>query len=590
MKIFDNMKPVIKYFIMTMACLPALVSCEDLLTRVPKDKLTPESYFKSETECQLYTNDFYTMFPGGDGIYGESEDYIVKQSLSNAVIGNRTVPATDGNWNWDKLRDINFFLQHSHQCEDNEVREKYEALARFFRAYFYYEKVKRYGDVPWVDVPLAAEDESLYRGRDDRKLVMQHVLEDIDFAIDNLSTSKDVFRVTKWTALALKSRIFLFEGTFRKYHGLGDWETCLEEAAKAADTFVKTSGYTLYRQTDQPYRDLFTAQVSDQTEIILSRSYTASLGLVHDVNGYFTSITMGKAGIMRDVVNMYLMKDGSRFTDKPGYEKMTFQEETADRDPRLAQTIRTPGYTRIGESTAVAPDLSASLTGYQIIKYVGEKKYDSYNSSENDLPLFRTAEVYLNMAEAKAELGTLTQSDLDATVNVIRSRAGMPALNMEAANASPDPYLSSAGTGYKNVTGANAGVILEIRRERTVELIAEGFRYWDIMRWKEGKRFERPFYGMYFPGPGEYDLDGNGTIDFVIYSGTQPDAQEGVVYKSLQEAALSEGSSGYLTIHGDITRHWTEEKDYLYPIPTDDIVLTGGAISQNPGWEDGIDY
>lgn len=579
-----------RYYLILLLGMPAAVSCEDFLTRLPQDELTPETYFTTEAECQLYTNEFYNLFPEGSGVYGETDDYIIPLQLSNEVIGNRTVPSTSGSWNWDRLRDINFFMEHSYQCEDENVRLQYEGLARFFRAYFYFEKVKRYGDVPWVDTPLAAEDPQLYKGRDDRKTVMQHILEDIDFAINNLPTARNVYRVTKWTALALKSRIFLFEGTFRKYHGLGDWESCLEEAVSAGEAFINTSGYTLYSTGSAPYRDLFTLLESDETEIILSRAYTASIGLVHDVNGRFTSISMGRPGIAKDVVNMYLMKDGSRFTDKAGYATMDFYEECQDRDPRLAQTIRTPGYTRIGSAVPVAPDMAATMTGYQIIKYVGSATYDSYNTSENDLPIFRTAEVYLNVAEAKAELGTLTQSDLDLTVNRIRARAGMPSLDMAAANADPDGYLMSESTGYTGVTGENTGVILEIRRERTVELIAEGFRYWDIMRWKAGKRFERPFYGMYFDGPGNYDLDRNGSVDFVIYEGTAPSAQEGVVYMSLEQANLSEGTRGYLTCHGDIARHWDEGKDYLYPVPTDDIVLTEGAITQNPGWEDGIDY
>ena len=579
-----------RYYLILMLGMPAAVSCDDFLTRLPQDQLTPETYFTTETECQLFTNEFYNLLPGGDGVYGETDDYIIPLELSNEVIGNRTVPSTSSAWNWDRLRDINFFLQHSNQCEDENVRLEYEGLARFFRAYFYFDKVKRFGDVPWVDRPLAAEDSELYKGRDDRKVVMQHILEDINFAIDSLPSAKNVYRVTRWTALALKSRIFLFEGTFRKYHGLGDWESCLDEAISAGEIFVNTSGYTLYTTGDTPYRDLFTLLESDQSEIILSRAYTSAIGLVHDSNGRFTSISMGRHGIAKDVVNMYLMSDGTRFTDKSGFETMDFYEECQDRDPRLAQTIRTPGYTRLGRSVQLPPDMAATMTGYQIIKYVGESRYDSYNTSENDLPIFRTAEVYLNLAEAKAERGTLTQADLNVTVNRLRARAGMPSMNMAAANADPDEYLMSETTGYTGVTGENTGVILEIRRERTVELIAEGFRYWDIMRWKAGKRFEREFHGMYFDGPGEYDLDHDGSVDFVIYEGSAPEQEEGVVYRSLAEANLSEGNRGYLTLHSDIERHWDEDKDYLYPIPTDDIVLTGGAIKQNPGWEDGIDY
>ena len=212
------------------------------------------------------------------------------------------------------------------------------------------------------------------------------------------------------------------------------------------------------------------------------------------------------------------------------------------------------------------------------------------------MPVFRAAEVYLNYAEAKAELGQLTQADLDMSVNKVRARVSMPAINMSQANANPDPYLLDAVTGYPNVTqSAYTGVILEIRRERTVELMLEGFRYWDLMRWKEGKRFERRFYGMRLDGVGEYDLDRNGTVDLVVYDRDAPPTVDGVVYKSLIELNLSE--EGYIVLHevmdkdGKIEkRSFDESKDYLYPIPTEDIVLTQGVVKQNPGWEDGLDF
>lgn len=581
-----------RYMILAVILL-ALTACEDFLTRRPKDELSPDTYFRTETECQLYTNNFYTILPAATDFYQEDDDYIIPNSLSTKVIGNRVVPTTAGTWNWNMLRQINFFLSRSHQCEDNAVREKYEALARFFRAYFYFEKVKRYGDVAWVDEPIDANDKTLYRGRDPRAMVMEHVLEDIDFAIENLPSGKDVFRVTKWTALALKSRIFLFEGTFRKYHGLQGWEDCLKESAAASLKFINESGYGIYKSGTTPYQNLFTLADSDRSEVILTRAYKQSISLVHDANGAFTSTTSSRNGLAKDVVDMYLMSDGSRFTDKSRYDAMDFYDEMQNRDPRLAQTIRTPGYTRIGDTEILAPNMAAVTTGYQPIKYVCEKKYDSYQTSENDMPVFRTAEVYLNYAEAKAELDQLTQGDLDISVNKIRARVSMPAINMDQANADPDPYLLDETTGYPNVTkSANTGVILEIRRERTVELILEGFRYWDIMRWKEGKRFERPFYGMRLDGVGEYDLDRNGTVDFVVYEGDAPAMAQGVVYKSISELNLSSGTEGNIVLHGDIKRSFDESKDYLYPIPTEDIVLTQGVVKQNPGWDamDGLDF
>ena len=581
-----------RYMILAVILL-ALTACEDFLTRRPKDELSPDTYFKTETECQLYTNNFYTILPVATDFYQEDDDYIIPNSLSTKVIGNRVVPTTAGTWNWNMLRQINFFLSRSHQCEDNAVREKYEAVARFFRAYFYFEKVKRYGDVAWVDEPIDANDKTLYRGRDPRAMVMEHVLDDIDFAIENLPSGKDVYRVTKWTALALKSRIFLFEGTFRKYHGLEGWDDCLKESAAASLKFINESGYGIYKSGTTPYQNLFTLADSDRSEVILTRAYKQSISLVHDANGAFTSTTSSRNGLAKDVVDMYLMSDGSRFTDKPRYDAMDFYDEMQNRDPRLAQTIRTPGYTRIGDTEILAPNMAAVTTGYQPVKFVCEKKYDSYQTSENDMPVFRAAEVYLNYAEAKAELDQLSQGDLDISVNKIRARVSMPAINMDQANAEPDPYLLDKTTGYPNVTkSANTGVILEIRRERTVELILEGFRYWDIMRWKEGKRFERPFYGMRLDGVGEYDLDRNGTVDFIVYEGDAPATAQGVVYKSLSELNLSSGTEGNIVLHSDIKRSFDESKDYLYPIPTEDIVLTQGVVKQNPGWDamDGLDF
>lgn len=583
------MKKLIKYTLVGIAAL-GLYGCEDQLDRYPKDKLTPDKFFRNEQECQLYTNDFYTIFP--TTVYGESADVIAKNVLTSEVLGNRTVPATASTWKWEKLRDINFFLEYSSNCKDRDVRLQYEGLARFFRAYFYFEKVKYYGDVPWVDRPLASNEEELYKGRDSRDLVMSKVIEDLDFAIKHLSPTKETYRVSEWTALALKSRVCLFEGTFRKYHGLDDADYYLAECVSAAGTFIEKSGYTIYKSGSTPYLNLFSSINAISSEIILARAFNTAIGLKHDVNGYLTGTTMGRPGLLKNVANMYLMKDGTPFTSQPGWETMQLPDESKNRDGRFAQTVRTPGYKRIDDDKESAPNLAATMTGYQLVKFLLPAKYDAYQASTSDMPLFRTAEVYLNYAEAKAELGTLTQEDLDKTIKPLRERAGVANLSLEWANANPDPYLASAETGYANVTGANKGVILEIRRERTVELLMENFRYWDIMRWKEGKRFEKPFEGLYFPGVGSYDLNSDGTDDVCIWSGTKPDTKIPVVYELGVDVKLSEGDHGYIRIHDDpnLVRTWNEERDYLYPIPTDDRVLTQGAISQNPGWDDGLKF
>lgn len=570
----------------------ACISCEDMLDYQPKDRLSPDTYFKTETDCELWTNNYYTVFPSAEGIYSEPYDVIVRDVLADEISGVRKPMPTDGNWNWKKLREMNFFLSRASQVEDESVRLEYEGLTRFFRAYFYFEKVKRYGDVPWVDRPLGSDEEELYEGRDPRESVMEKVMEDVDFAIANLPEVQNVYRVTRWTARALKSRIALFEGTFRKYHGLDGYEEFLQACVNASEPFL-TGPYSIYTSGSTPYQDLFTSQNAIGTEIILARAYTSSIsGMTHDVNGHLTGATMGRPGMTRNVVNMYLMRDGSRYTDQADYATKTFVEECKNRDLRMAQTLRTPGYKRIGGSKELAPDLSRSTTGYQLIKYLTEERYDANKASTNDMPLFRLAEVLLNYAEAKAELGTLKQADLDNTIRPLRVRAGLPDLDMEEANAHPDPYLSSSETGYANVTGANKGVILEIRRERTLETPMEGLRYWDIMRWKEGKRFEKPIEGLYFPGTGEYDLDGNGSVDVCIYDTEKaPGNSADVLYLKLgSDIVLSGETSGNVLAHSTQQRIWNEERDYLYPIPTDDRVLTQGAISQNPGWNDGLPF
>lgn len=585
------MKHTIINVILFLAAI-ACVSCEDMLDFQPKDRLSPDTYFRTETDCELWTNNYYTVFPSAEGVYSEPFDVIVRDVLADEISGVRKPMPTDGNWKWTKLREMNFFLSRSSQIEEESVRLKYEGLTRFFRAYFYFEKVKRYGDVPWVDKPLSSDDNELYKGRDSREFVMEKVMEDIDFAIANLPEKQDVYRVTRWTARALKSRIALFEGTFRKYHGIDGYEKYLQKCVTASEPFLN-GPYTIYTTGSTPYQDLFTSQNAIGTEIILAKAYTSAIsGMTHDVNGHLTGATMGRPGMTRNAVNMYLMRDGSRYTDQPGYATKNFVDECKNRDLRMAQTIRTPKYKRIGGNKELAPDLSRSTTGYQLIKYLTEEKYDANKASTNDMPLFRLAEVLLNYAEAKAELGTLKQDDLNKTIKPLRSRAGLPELDMEEANENPDPYLSSPETGYANVAGANKGVILEIRRERTLETPMEGLRYWDIMRWKEGKRFEKPIEGLYFAGTGEYDLDGNGTVDVYIYdSETAPGNKADVLYLKLgTDIVLSGKTSGNLLAHSTIHRTWNEERDYLYPIPTDDRVLTQGAISQNPGWDDGLPF
>ena len=196
----------------------------------------------------------------------------------------------------------------------------------------------------------------------------------------------------------------------------------------------------------------------------------------------------------------------------------------------------------------------------------------------SDLPIFRYAEVLLIYAEAKAELGELTQGDLDISINKIRERVGMPYLQLAGLVA--DPVLSAR---YPNVGEA---VILEIRRERRVELAMEGFRYDDLMRWKAGPLLAETFEGMYIPSMGEIDLDKDGTIDIALVEEEVPQSERkaGVGYIIVgAEIALSNETEGNIIVHPNLTKVFDENKHYLFPLPRTELLLNEN-LTQNPGW------
>ena len=564
------------------ALLSGTAGCSDMLDQYPLDAISPETYYNNADELRSATNQFYGMFPGAASGYTESADVVCTFNLPAEVQGIRTVPTSGGGWNWEYLRAVNFYLSHSVRCDDVDAREHFDGIARFFRAYFYFEKVKRFGEVPWFDRELSSTDPELFRPRDSRDFIMDKILDDLTYAINNISDKKDLYNVTHWTALALKSRICLFEGTYRKYHGIPGYEKFLDECATASKLFIDNAPYAIYKTGAQPYRDLFSSMNAIEEEVILARDYDRAQNVMHEANANTLSPTYGRPGMNKKIVNSYLMTNGDRFTDQPGYETMQYYDEMQNRDPRLTQTVVGPGYMRINSTTVSSPNFGASTTGYQITKWVTDASGDGYLGSSNDYILFRAAEVFLNYAEAKAELGTLTQEDLEISIKKIRDRVGMPNIDMLAANANPDPYLCAPETGYRNVTGPNKGVILEIRRERTIELCLEGHRYYDIIRWKEGKMFEQPFLGMYFPGltqgsgDNRYDVfdmnDGiagdKEKVDICIYTGKKPSVKNiRKFYKLGEEFVLTDGDKGNIICH-DIEkepRQWREDRDYPAP-------------------------
>jgi hypothetical protein len=561
----------------------AMISCEENLDLAPEDTLSPGIYFSNASQLELWTNQYYSQMSSADDCAQQCAEDNIDADLSELLMGQRTAASENG-WTWTMLRKINYYLQNSGNCEDINARTQYDGVSYFMRAYFYFNKVRRYGDVPWYNQVLNSDDdELLIKPRDSRTLVMDSIMVDMDRAIAMLPTKKDQVHVTKWTALALKSRIALYEGTWRKYRGIDGSDKFLQLAVEAAEEFIDNSGYKLYNTGSEPYRTLFNSIDCVSDEVILTRKYSNTANVMHSIP---FNIINNRQGLTKRFVNHYLMADGSYFSGQDGWQTLNYVKETQNRDPRMAQTILCPGYIQTGAKVVSVNDM-ASCTGYRPIKFVGNSAYDGASKAFSDFPLFRAAEVYLNFAEAKAELGSLKQSDLDKSVNLIRKRAGMPDLLLDYANAHIDPLMMEY---YPNVTkGANTGVILEIRRERTVELVMEGFHLWDMFRWKEGVQFTKQFYGPYFEGVGEYDLDNDGTSDFLIYTNSKGDFK-GTAMKLNKDIYLSDGDSGNMVALRNIKVEWNEERDYLWPIPASERVLTGGVLTQNPGWTDTTNF
>lgn len=562
------------------------------MDRYPIAEISPENSFKSAQDLELYTNGFYENLPKiNDIVRGDniSDNVLYSNVPMEQRSPERDIPSEAGSsgWSWSTLRKINIFFDNYTRCEDKVAALKYEGVARFFRAWFYFDKVKSFGGVPWYDTEIQTDDEDLlYKPRDSREFIMDKVIEDLEIAVDRLGTTRKPDQISKWTALAFLSRVCLYEGTYRKYHteqNLPDAGKLLEKAYKAAERVMNESGYTLYStgNSDIDYRDLFASDDLKETEVILGRRYSLTLNKMHNTNYYFLSKTQQDVGLTKDFVNSYLLNNGTAFTSQTGYATMMFSDEMKNRDKRLAQTIRSVGYTRIDSDKPLLPDLEASMTGYQIAKFISKEAQDGDGASYQDVAIIRYAEVLLNYAEAKAELDILTQDDIDKSIRPIRTRAGMPNLNQNIANSNPDKILASE---YPNVSGNNKGVILEIRRERRVELALEGFRYDDLMRWKMGKLLEPHFTGMYFPSLGEFDLDGDGTIDLLLYDDKAPESKAKQKIKIGGVIQLTEGDHGYLVGFLNITKKFDETRDYLYPIPSGDIMLNKN-LEQNPNWK-----
>ena len=584
-----------KYLWFALLCV-MFVQCD--LEQEPQATSPKSAVFGNESGLQLYAYSFYSILPQGSTRLDAMSDYMAVRTVPDFIRKDAFAPVLSSGWSWNDLRNINYFIVNNNDPRvPAEARAHYQGVARFFRAYFYFEKVVRFGDVPWINKPLDVADPDLYGDRDPRTLVMDSVMADINYACANLRAGNDPSRslVTKWVAYAFKSRLSLFEGTFRKYHPElsleGTANAWLNEAATAAKAVMDEGGFSISTTggLGKSYRQVFTTPAPVASEVLLASVMDLTLNELNDANWYWTSGTYGdKASFTRTFINTYLNIDGTPFTSNPGYETMLFKDEVKNRDLRLAQTIRSGDYKRISNGVQIpAPPLfTYTYTGYQPIKWtLDDMYYDTRDLNINSIPMIRYAEVLLNYAEAKAELGTLTDEDWAATVGVLRARGGITG-GLDSKPVSVDPYLQSVY--FPDISDPS---ILEIRRERGIELSLEGFRFKDLLRWKRGELMEQEWNGFYVPALNTaMDLNEDGINDVVFYQGTKPNLGSDVTYVDVSPTVdgkvnsqlLKNGTSGEITWLNNIPREWND-KMYYYPIPETDVIANPN-LGQNPGW------
>tara|TARA_Y100001980_G_scaffold46354_1_gene30578 strand:- start:59934 stop:61718 length:1785 start_codon:yes stop_codon:yes gene_type:complete len=594
------MKFIHKYILLTAVVFTA---CNDeFLDRVPETSIGKENFFNTEEDLKIYINGLYN-FPGV-GLFIEDRATDNAATTGNMEIKTMMTSSPSSStilsgWDWNQLRSINFFLENFQRAAlSEEVLNHYEGVARLFRANFYMDKVKRYSDVPWYDQVIGSGDEeALLKKQDSREIVVDKLFEDYQFASENVYQVQPSGAVDQWTVKAFMARAALYEGTFRKYHTELGLEATANEyltiARDMAKDIMDNGGYMLNDNGNPTadYGSLFNStDLSANAEVILARFFEHET-----LNSGWWEYMFGNYEVCptKDLLQSYLMADGSYYANQPGYETFEFVQEFANRDPRLNQTYAYPGYNLIYTSTysqgggSYVQQLGKNFSGYHQIK--GFMNTLDLSARESiDIPIIRYAEMLLIYAEARTELGELTQADLDISVNLIRDRAGMPPLSMSVV---ADPVQQAR---YLQVTSA---ILLEIRRERRIEMALEGFRFDDLMRWNAGELLENEPEGLYFPGLGKFDLTGDGEEDIHLLPASEsiPDVKEtnglGVQLIYYRAGTFGEDVGVYLKNGSSGTVQTIEDrgtfvapKYYYRPVPQPQVTLNPN-LEQLFGWE-----
>ena len=568
--------------------------------------------FGSETGLKMYIDGLYGQLPGQIHYADEALcDWGVNNSINTYELGAYSEDLSTS-WSWGNIRTNNYFIKWNTDARvDEKVRNNYTGIAKFFRAYQYFDKLKQYGAVPIITEPLEPDSEDLYKTQDSREDVVNFILDDLQWAYEHITTSNATpnnVAINKWTALAFKAKVALFEASWRKYHaGTAYTAGCTTSAdqlyavaAAAAKEIMDKGPYSLYTGTKNgtgeagngrgTYRDLFTSETTQgNPEVMLAYEITApSTG---EANWRLNSSSYGSHLCMsRIFAQTFLNTDGTFFNEKnaDGTYK-TFVEECANRDWRLYQVIRGPKYTwKINDQFTIEPAnfKDHTYTGYQLTKFVyDDKNMDDKSSGTYDDPLLRYAEILLIYAEAKAELGTITDAEWAQTIGALRARAGITA-GLDKVPSVKDPLLVKY---YGDLSAA----VLEVRRERSIELIMEGHRQVDLKRWACGELWETmPWEGVYVPAlDTQLDMNDDGVMDvyFTSKKADELSKEDGKIAAYLNENQTmkkleDDPKGGYVMYYAYGDRRVWNDNMYLYPIPTQ-VGIMNPNLTQNPGWK-----
>lgn len=592
------------------------------------------------TNSTAHDKGFLPVKAGSQIIYGDafSDNIVYAGGIDSKLKGTWDSPQActkrfDEPWNWTKLRKVNFFLNNYHKVGDPDDLKKYAAEAYFFKAWDYYIKVVALGEVPWLEKELDTESPELYGPRTPRAELVENILKCFDFAIENLEDNENSCgRINKDMARFLKARFCLFEGTFRKYHKLNlDYTDLFKQSRDAAKAILDKGKYSLFKHSTakDSYWQLFvqkgTPEAEGNEETILARVYDG-VKLGNDNPRYvgFNNHTRYAMGTTVSTLEEYLCEDGrpayiggapGSYEVNPlfkGYDGMW--EELENRDPRLTQTICKPGQYAtvfdypngtygIEESGIIYPmvtyetgggspvkNYNSTVTGYRFIKHwmPDKSNWEANPKGVQTAHMFRLGELMLIYAEARAELGEITDADLDMTINKLRERAGYnfakyPNAKLSLSNIPNDPRLDAI---YAEKLDYSVSPILrEIRRERRVEMMLEGMRYEDLIRWKAGKLFTVPVRGMKMTAE-KVALYDNRVEKVNPVTGIKetavPDVQLGKDVVVDGEGFIIPWPKDPIVVDGVLP--W-DDRRYFYPIPLQELMMNP-SLTQNPGWKD----